>query len=26
VEHPQVDLIFDELEDGRYRMRPHSMN
>jgi heat shock protein HspQ len=26
VEHPQVGLIFDTLEDGRYRMRPHSMN
>jgi heat shock protein HspQ len=26
VEHPQVGLIFDTLEDGSYRMRPSAMN
>jgi heat shock protein HspQ len=26
VEHPQIDLLFDETDDGRYKLRPESLN
>ncbi len=26
VEHPQLDLMFDELDDGGYKLRPESIN
>jgi heat shock protein HspQ len=26
VEHPQVDLFFDERDDGGYKLRPQSLN
>ena len=26
VEHPQIDLLFDETDDGSYKLRPESLN
>jgi heat shock protein HspQ len=26
VDHPQIELLFDETDDGRYRLRPESLN
>jgi heat shock protein HspQ len=26
VDHPQVDLLFDETDEGGYRLRPESLN
>lgn len=26
IEHPQVEEFFDEAEDGRYKLRPESLN
>jgi heat shock protein HspQ len=26
VDHPQVDLFFDEADDGGYKLRPQSLN
>lgn len=26
VEHPEIELLFDETDDGRYRLRPESLN
>lgn len=26
VDHPQIDLLFDETDDGHYKLRPESLN
>ena len=26
VEHPQIELLFDETDDGSYKLRPESLN
>ena len=26
VEHPQIELLFDETDDGEYKLRPESLN
>ncbi len=26
VDHPQIELLFDETDDGGYRLRPESLN
>ena len=26
VEHPQIDLLFDETDEGGYKLRPESLN
>jgi heat shock protein HspQ len=26
VDHPQIDLLFDETDDGGYKLRPESLN
>jgi heat shock protein HspQ len=26
VEHPQIELLFDETDDGAYKLRPESLN
>ncbi len=26
VDHPQIDLLFDETDDGRYKLRAESLN
>ena len=26
VDHPQIELLFDEGDDGRYKLRPESLN
>jgi heat shock protein HspQ len=26
VDHPQIELLFDETDDGHYRLRPESLN
>ncbi len=26
VEHPQIELLFDETDEGAYRLRPESLN
>ena len=26
VDHPQIDLLFDETDDGHYKLRPEALN
>jgi heat shock protein HspQ len=26
IDHPQIDLLFDETDEGEYKLRPESLN
>ncbi|MBL8542749.1 MAG: heat shock protein HspQ [Hyphomonadaceae bacterium] len=26
IDHPQIDLLFDQTDDGRYKLRPENLN
>lgn len=26
IDHPQIDLMFDQTDDGRYKLRPENLN